>query len=288
MYVDDFKARYKTIPFAIYRERCEYKAHTVIAHNHREMELIRMTKGHADFYIDTVHYEAKEGDVVVIPPYAIHRILLSADEVVVYDCICFDLELIWDADIKTGLINNTLSVKNLIDRENLCTENMQEWISVSCDACENGHPGWELEAIGCISMLIGCLKKHGYFTTELRGKKETEFIQKVMCYISDHYSSHITSSTAATALYMNNSYFCRAFKKAFDCRFSDYLQAYRLEKARICLSNTNDSITDIAFRSGFNGCSYFSQVFKEHFGISPVTYRKEWARRYSAERKRKW
>ena len=216
------------------------------------------------------------------------KLLLSADEVVVYDCICFDLELIWDADIKTGLINNTLSVKKLIDRENLCTENMQEWISVSCDACENGHPGWELEAIGCISMLIGCLKKHGYFTTELRGKKETEFIQKVMCYISDHYSSHITSSTAATALYMNNSYFCRAFKKAFDCRFSDYLQAYRLEKARICLSNTNDSITDIAFRSGFNGCSYFSQVFKEHFGISPITYRKEWARRYSAQQKRKW
>lgn len=279
MYRDEFKERYTTIPFAIYREYCEYKNYVVTFHNHKELELIAMTEGRADFYIDAVHYKAKKGDVVIIPPYAVHRIQLSSNERVAYNCICFDLELIWDTDIKTGLINNTLSVKKLIDGELCCAEKMQEWISMSCSACENGHPGWELEAIGCMSMLFGSLMKHGYYTTELKGKKENEFVQKVMSYISDHYPSQITSSTAATALYMNNSYFCRAFKKTFGCRFSDYLQAYRLEKARISLSNTNDTITDIAFRSGFSGCSYFSKVFKARFGISPVSYRKEWARR---------
>ena len=276
MYVDDFKARYKTIPFAIYRECCEYKAHTVIAHNHREMELIRITKGHADFYLDTVHYEAKEGDVVVIPPYAIHRILLPADELVMYDCICFDLELIWDNEIKNGLMNGTLFAKNIVDGTLTYASRMQELIREACYTYEKCLPGWELKVIGNMSILIGYLKEHCYFTSEVINKAENNFAQMVMSYISESYSLPITSSTVATRLYMNNSYFCRTFKKAFGCRFSDYLQAYRLEKSRMTLANTSEPITDIAYKAGFSCCSYFSKVFKEHFGITPLAYRKKY------------
>ena len=275
MYRDDFKARYTTIPFAIYREYCEHRSHTVIAHSHREMELIRIAEGRADFYIDTVHYEANKGDVVVIPPYAIHRILLSQEDVVVYDCICFDLELIWDNEIKCGLTNGTLFVRNIVGGTLPHAPKIQDMIREACDTYEKSLPGWELMVIGNMSMLVGCLKEHGYFTSELMNKAENNFAQRVMSYISENYSLPITSSTVATSLYMNNSYFCRRFKKAFGCRFSDYLQAYRLEKSRLSLANSSDSITDIAFRTGFSGCSYFSKIFKEHFEISPLAYRKK-------------
>lgn len=279
MYRDDFKARYTTIPFAIYREYCEFRNYTVISHQHKEMELISITEGRADFYIDTVHYEVKKGDVVIIPPYAIHRIRLSSKELVAYNCICFDLELIWDADIKNGLTNNTLFVEKIVNGNHSYAEKMQEWIAMGCHACENGRLGWELVAIGCMSMIIGSLKEHGYFTSELKNKRETRFAQKAMNYISDNYFSQITSTTAAISLYMNNSYFCRTFKKVFGCRFSEYVLAYRLEKAKIYLSNTNDPITDISFRIGFNNCSYFSKVFKEYFNVSPLSYRKAQSRR---------
>ena len=275
MYKDEFKLRYKTIPFAICREYYKFRNHTIIAHQHKEIELIAFKTGVADFYIDSTHYEAKAGDVIVIPPYAIHRIKISSNELVKYDCICFDLELIWDEKIKKGLVSNTLFVKNLFKAENPYSERIQEWIDASCQAYEDGNQGWELKIIGYMSLLIGCLKEQGFFTSDINGKDEMKFAQKVMSYILNNYSSHITSNDAAQNLYMSTSYFCRVFKKAFGCSFSEYLLAYRLEKAKMLLCNTNDSVIEISLKTGFNSCSYFSKMYKSYFGVSPLTYRRE-------------
>ncbi len=40
------------------------------------------------------------------------------------------------------------------------------------------------------------------------------------------------------------------------------------------LLNTNKSITDIAFESGFNDSNYFGDAFRRTKGISPNKYRK--------------
>ncbi len=275
MYRDEFKLRYKTIPFAICREYYNFRNHTIIAHQHKELELISFNEGSADFYIDTTHYEVKKGDVVIIPPYAIHRIKIPSNALVEYDCICFDLDLIWDEEIKEGLMSNALLVKSHLKAENTYAKRMQEWIGWSCNAYEDEHPGWELKIIGWMSLLIGCLKEQGLFTSNIKGKDEMRFAQRVMSYIINNYSSHITSTDAARNLYMNNSYFCRAFKKSFGCAFSEYVLAYRLEKAKMLIRNTNDPIIEISLKTGFNSCSYFSKAYKAYFGLSPLTYRKE-------------
>jgi AraC-like DNA-binding protein len=190
-------------------------------------------------------------------------------------CICFDLELIWDEEIKKGLMSNTLLVKTHVKSENLYAKRMQEWIGWSCNAYEDGHPGWELKIIGWMSLLIGCLKEQGVFTSDINGKDEMKFAQKVMSYILNNYSSHITSNDAAQNLYMSTSYFCRVFKKAFGCSFSEYVLTFRLEKAKMLLCNTNDSVIEISLKTGFNSCSYFSKMYKSYFGVSPLTYRRE-------------
>ena len=125
-----------------------------------------------------------------------------------------------------------------------------------------------------MSLFFGILKKNGCFTLNLQNKTENTFVQQVLEYIADNYSKEITSTNVSSIFYMNHSYFCRKFKKAFSCCFSDYILAYRLEKAKIYLRTTNLNITEIAFRTGFNGCSYFSKTFKEQFGLSPLSYRK--------------
>ena len=278
MFKDEFKARYTTIPFAVYRAYCVCKTQKVITHHHKETELISMTEGHADFYVDNILYKLKKGDVLIIPPFSIHRAETSDNETVAYNCICLDLELLWDKDIKSGLENHTLFVNNLIDSKLSYAQKIQNWIEVGCTACEDAYPGWELDAIGCISMIFGSLKRNGHFSSEIKIGKKNDFAEKVINYISANFVSPITSTSAATSLFMNNSYFCRTFKKSFGCCFSDYVLAYRLEKARIYLSSTNDKITDISFNTGFNSCSYFSKAFKERFGATPVFYRKKTSR----------
>lgn len=273
MFRDEFKSRYTTIPFAICRENSKGKAKEVISHQHREIELISMTSGKADFYIDTKHYRLEAGDVLIIPPFSIHRIEASAGEPVLYNCICFDLSLLWDEEIKTGLINHTLFISAPIGREEPYAARLREWIEDGCCACERKYVGWELEAVGEMSMIFGTLKKNGLFSSDINDEARSDFAERALGYIAANYSEPITSASAAEYLYMNNSYFCRIFKRSFGCCFSNYVLAYRLEKAKMYLRNTEDKVTEISFKLGFNGCSYFAKAFKERFGVSPLTYR---------------
>ena len=273
MFRDEFKSRYTTIPFAICRENSRGEQKTVISHQHREIEVISMTEGSAVFYIDERKQFLEKGDVLLIPPFSIHRIEILSGAPTSYNCICFDLSLLWDEEIKSGLTNHTLAVSGAVRSRELYASKMQEWVEAGCRACEGSYPGWELEAIGGMSMLLGEFKKHGYITSDINGGARTGFAQRVLNYISESFSEQITSASAAESMYMNNSYFCRSFKKAFGSCFSNYLLAYRLEKAKVYLNNTHMKITEISLKVGFNSCSYFAKAFKERFGLSPLAYR---------------
>ena len=273
MFKDDFKERYTTIPFAIYRARCEFMGGGVISHQHREIELIAMCEGAANFYVDGTLYKIEKGDVLIIPPYAIHRAETS-DELTSYNCICFDLAMLWDKELVLGLTNHTQSVKHLISNDDTASHVIRECVERACVACEMEKSGWEMDAIGNMSLIFSALKGGGYVSEAEASRARNTFAQRVMDYISDNYSEQLTSTRVADALYMNNSYFCRLFKKTFGCCFSDYLLAYRLEKAKTLLINTNFSITEISFNTGFNSCSYFGKTFRERFSLSPLSYRK--------------
>ena len=84
MFNDEFKERYTTIPFAVYRANSRDRVKEVIAHQHREPELISMTEGSALFCVDAKEYYLEKGDLLIIPPYAIHHGKTSAGEMTAF------------------------------------------------------------------------------------------------------------------------------------------------------------------------------------------------------------
>ena len=44
--------------------------------------------------------------------------------------------------------------------------------------------------------------------------------------------------------------------------------------AKNMLLSENLSVTDVSLHCGFSSVSYFSRVFKDEFGISPLKYKK--------------
>lgn len=69
-----------------------------------------------------------------------------------------------------------------------------------------------------------------------------------------------------------------AFKRDFAAFYGTtpgkWLAEKRLERARIFIETTDNSIADIAFKNGFSNISHFSKVFKNRYGVSPAQYRK--------------
>lgn len=65
----------------------------------------------------------------------------------------------------------------------------------------------------------------------------------------------------------------RVFRDATGTTLRGYLTKLRINHAMCALRQTNDSITDIAYESGFNDSNYFSFCFSKMTGFSPSEYR---------------
>lgn len=75
---------------------------------------------------------------------------------------------------------------------------------------------------------------------------------------------------------LNPSYLSREFSKYFeDLNFGEYVRKLRIEKAINLIENSNYSLTEIAYMTGFSDQSHFTRIFKLHTGKNPSSYRKK-------------
>ncbi len=72
---------------------------------------------------------------------------------------------------------------------------------------------------------------------------------------------------------VSGAHFARSFKEAFGVPPHRYLLTRRLERAAALLRDTDLSITDIAFQTGWNSLGTFGRIFRDVIGESPGEYR---------------
>ena len=74
---------------------------------------------------------------------------------------------------------------------------------------------------------------------------------------------------------VSESYLTRTFRRDLGIAPWEYLTRYRIEQAKALLRVTNLTVTEIAHRVGYNDSAYFSRVFHQETGRSPVTFRRQ-------------
>lgn len=107
-------------------------------------------------------------------------------------------------------------------------------------------------------------------------KRIPESIKKSYKFINESYQSNLNVSDIAKKNNVSESYLIKKFKQYYQKTPYQIILIRRLELASSYLSNTDLSITDIAFYCGFNDRYHFSQSFKKHYGVSPAKYRKSY------------
>lgn len=153
-----------------------------------------------------------------------------------------------------------------ITRVRLFTDNLPEnriWEEIVESKAENAREAAD--------HIIKKLREyHKGFSGNQKYSAMTNFIIK---YIRENYDRSPTLQEAADALKSNNMYVGQRFKKETGKGFHDYLAEYRIKLAQDMLANTNMKIFEIAEKTGIKNSQYFSQVFKDITGLTPVEYR---------------
>ena len=107
----------------------------------------------------------------------------------------------------------------------------------------------------------------------IKTNKYSRSILLAMNYIDAHLCDDIKIKDIAKNSYLNPSYLSNLFHKETNKTISDWILERRIKEAAFSISNTNESIADIAFFYNFCSQSYFIKCFKKVMGTTPNEYR---------------
>lgn len=253
-------------------------------HYHPEIELVVILKSTGTRFIGDSIEKFQEGEVVLIGKNVPHMWL--------NDEIYFQPDSTLEAEAYA--IHFT---RDFLGKEFFNIPEMKQ-ISELLDRANRGvkFNGLNDDQIGRIMQLIDCdfttriykvievlhdLSKHGDYellasTSFLSSFQKTgnSRMDKIYAYVFENFNSGISASDVARMSGMNKSAFSRFFKKAHRKSFTRYLNEIKVGYACKLLLENKESITAIAYLSGFNNISNFNRQFKVISGMSPSDYLK--------------
>lgn len=107
-----------------------------------------------------------------------------------------------------------------------------------------------------------------------RNHKYKAIVAGGIAYASEHYGESIQVSDVASAVYVTPNYFSKVFKEETGEKFTDWLNKYRVEKAKRRMdAEPETKVYTIAEETGFSDYKYFAFIFKKYTGYTPTSYR---------------
>ncbi|MBR1721890.1 MAG: AraC family transcriptional regulator [Treponema sp.] len=276
----------KTFPFTVYHARIPDWLMGFPLHWHDEFELIYITCGQGIFTVNGKCYLCKEGDLVVIPPGAIHSIERNQEDCIEYFNILFSFSLLEENSMSlcykkflTLISEYDCMKENRIECDSRIGKMLASSVKDLIDNRHQKYSGYELMIKSQLYKILYIL-----FHENLNEKKEKSHnqkemenarrLKKILLYTREHFTEKISIDEAAKIVFLSPSRFMAFFKSQTNTSFVQYLINYRLEIAAEEIIQSRLTITEIAMKNGFENISYFIRSFKKKFGKSPLVYRK--------------
>lgn len=115
------------------------------------------------------------------------------------------------------------------------------------------------------------LSSPGYQPTSKR--KEVRRMSLVNDYILENFNKKLTLEELSELINVSPATFCRLFKKSMNKNFSEFITEVRIGHACKLLMDSDLSISEVCYLSGYNHLTHFNQKFKRLVGMMPKAYR---------------
>ncbi len=109
---------------------------------------------------------------------------------------------------------------------------------------------------------------------EFAGKSIERIIRKACMYFRENLNVNVNIEKLADDLNVGYSYFRQMFRKYTGISPTQYHLSLRIQRAKDLLVSSDRSIKEIAIDLGFESYFYFSRIFKDKTGESPLEFRK--------------
>ncbi len=249
------------------------------AHLHPMYEIYYLQSGTRKIFLDDSIYILDRGDMVFIPMNTIHKTSYVNDRVHERIAIIFNDQAV--PDIKSSA--SQVSFKKIfysdpvIHIASVHRDYIEGLLNRMLSEYEQRDDYSDINIKNCLQELI-------IFLIRYKHHKSSEYIQNIDMadtlmqeaarYIRINYMKDLSLEAVAAHVNISPTYFSKKFKSSTGFGYKEYLIYVRIQEASDMLLETNESISEIALKCGFNDSDYFGNAFKKTKGLSPSKYRK--------------
>jgi len=94
-------------------------------------------------------------------------------------------------------------------------------------------------------------------------------------YIDKFYDQQPDVNRVAAKVHLTTPAFCRYFKRQTNMTFTDFVNQYRIERAKNLLMQDHN-VTETCWAVGFESLSYFNKLFNKVVGENPSAFKRNW------------
>ena len=246
----NFFHEYHREPRIIHNQRIRFEPHL-----HYELEIIALFRGRVSLTVGGKDYSMSEGDMLIVFPNTVHS-YSTEDEVDVGKFIFSPEALPELRDV----------FKSSAPRDPIISR-CDELVALSKEILLSFEKSSDVVKKAYLLLLTGKLLER--CRPESRVGFDGDTLNAILDYCQKNYRAGIKQKDVAAALHVSESYVSHVFSAKMDINFCKYINILRVGEAARLLSESNKSITEIAYECGFSSQSYFSYAFKRCKGVTP-------------------
>lgn len=260
--------------YSPYGLKCELWQPSVMSRfdHHNEIEINFIPEGSLRYFFHNKEVEVAAGSVCMFWAFLPHRIIdfsgISNYYVITIPITTF-LKWNFSNRFTSWLFSGEMIIDNSFCQEDNVSQ-FDRWLNDSSDPQMSECMEIELHArLRRIDLRSRFLTSQQKESVGLPGKTH-----EMVLFISRNYHCQIKTSDVARAVNLNPDYAGALFKKTMNITITDYITKERIANVQRDMLFSDDSISQIAYKSGFNTISTFNIAFKRISGMTPREYRK--------------
>jgi AraC-like DNA-binding protein len=246
-------------------------------HWHNAIELIYVTENAFIVNIGSQTYTMHEGDILYIPSGNLHE-CKGVTKTGTRFFINFDLSCLSFYDNWESLLRNLSDIMLFTPDDGHLYQQLEgQFKSILAEDISADQLFYIVRTIDILLLLYKSNSKPIELKNFMDVKRKAvglEKINKSFEYIEKNYVYDISLKKIAQAVGFSEYYFSRLFKEITEKSFHQYLNEFRIRKARTMLMDSNCSVSQAASASGFNSITTFDRLFRKINGLSPQEFRK--------------
>lgn len=225
-----------------------------------------VVSGRGYFKVKDKVFELKKGDGFLVPAGILFEYYAEPSDPYEYYWVGFNGVNSEEILQNLGFLKDDCYVRPAED-----FETMKQFMVDLCDYDENVKQNY-LRILGDFYKVLGYLSNNNPIFEA--STSSSSIMKKLMLFIENNYADNITVENMAEYVNLHRSNVYRLFKCVYNTSPQKFLADYRIDRALYLLKNSQMSIKEIAYATGFSDPSYFCKMFKKKHLKTPQEARK--------------